>query len=301
VHSQLKSSTRALFQIHFCVFLWGFTAILGKAITLSALPLVWWRMLLVISALMLAPRFWRGLAKVSGRAVVTYLGIGIVVAMHWLTFYGSIKLSNASVAATCMAFMSLFTAFFEPFMVRRPFDTREIFFGLAIIPGVALLVGGTPAQMRGGLALGILSAFLAAMFGILNKRFIERGDALTITGLEMAAGAVFLALLGPVLPAGSIFVLPSSHDGLLLVILALGCTLAPFALSLVALRHLTAFTTALALNMEPVYAIVLAILIFREQQELRSGFYAGVVIVLAVVFSHPLLTSREAGSDTAPA
>jgi drug/metabolite transporter (DMT)-like permease len=200
-----------------------------------------------------------------------------------------------------MAFMSLFTAFFEPFMIRRPFDTREIFFGLAIIPGVALLVGGTPVQMRAGLAMGILSAFLLAMFGILNKRFIERGDALTITGLEMAAGAVFLALLGPILPAASIFVFPNRHDALLLLVLALGCTLAPFALSLIALRHLTAFTTALALNMEPVYAIVLAILIFREQQELSSGFYAGVVIVLAVVFSHPLLTSREAGSDTAPA
>ena len=297
----MTSSTRALLQIHFCVFLWGFTAILGKAITLSALPLVWWRMLLVTSALILAPRFWKGLAQLSSRSVATYLGIGLVVAMHWLTFYGSIKLSNASVAATCMAFTSLFIAFFEPFMIRRPFDSREIFFGIAIIPGVALLVGGTPAQMRAGLAMGILSAFLAAMFGILNKRFIEHGEALTITGLEMAAGAFCLALLGSVLPDVSIFALPSRHDALLLLILALGCTLAPFALSLVALRHLTAFTTALALNMEPVYAIVLAILIFREQQELSSGFYAGVVIVLAVVFSHPLLTSREAGSDTAPA
>lgn len=284
----MKASSRALFQIHFCVFLWGFTAILGKAITLSALPLVWWRMLIVTLALMLVPGFWRGLAKIPARGVATYLGIGIVVAMHWLTFYASIKMSNASVAATCMAFASLFIAFVEPFIIRRPFDIREIVFGVAIIPGVALLVGGTPAQMRAGLAVGVLSAFLMAIFGILNKRFIDRGAALTITGLEMAAGVICFVLIAAFLPAASVFVLPSRHDAALLLALGLGCTLAPFALSLVALRHLTAFTTALALNMEPVYAIVLAILIFREQQQLTSGFYFGVAIILGVVFCHPI-------------
>ena len=249
-------------------------------------------MLLVSGALVTVPRFWRGLRKVSGRSALTYLGIGVVVATHWLTFYASIKLSNASVAATCMAFTSLFIAFFEPFLMRRAFDLRELLFGFAVIPGVALVVGGTPSQMRTGLAVGVVSAFLAAMFGILNKRFIEHGDALTITGLEMAAGAVCLALLAPVLPAHSVLVLPNHHDAMLLIILALGCTLTPFALSLVALRHLTAFTTALALNMEPVYSIMLAMVIFREQQQLSSGFYAGVAIVLAVVFSHPLLMER---------
>ncbi|HEY2384865.1 MAG TPA: DMT family transporter [Terriglobia bacterium] len=288
----MRPASKALLQIHFCVFLWGFTAILGKAITLSALPLVWWRMLIVTAALVIVPGFWRGLAKLSGHSVAVYLGIGLVVAMHWLTFYGSIKLSNASVAATCMAFTSVFIAFFEPFMIRRPFDVREIFFGLAIIPGVALLVGGTPAHMRTGLAVGVLSAFLAAMFGILNKLFIHRGAALTITGLEMAAGAICFAIIAPILPAASVFVVPTRHDAVLLLTLALACTLAPFALSLVALRHISAFTTALALNMEPVYAIVLAILIFREEQQLTPGFYLGVVVVLAVVFAHSVVSSR---------
>jgi drug/metabolite transporter (DMT)-like permease len=288
----VSSSSRALFQIHFCVFLWGFTAILGKAITLPALPLVWWRMLIVTAALLLVPKFWIGLSKVSVRAAVVYLAIGIVVAMHWLSFYASIKLSNASVAATCMAFAPFFVAFFEPFLARRAFDYREIFFGLAVVPGVALVVGGTPVGMRTGLVLGVLSAFLAAVFGMLNKRFIDRGAALTVTGLEMASGAVCLALINPILPQGTVFVLPGRHDAILLVILALGCTLTPFALSLVALRHLTAFTTALAINMEPVYSIVLAIVIFGEQQQLDARFYGGVVIVLVVVFSHPFLLER---------
>ena len=255
----------------------------------------------MVAALMMVPRFWKGLASIHGRSIAIYLGVGIIVAVHWLTFYASIKLSNASIAATCMAFTSLFTAFFEPLMTRRAFDSREIFFGLAIIPGVGLLVGGTPAQMRTGLALGVLSAFLFAIFSILNKRFIDRGAALTITGIEMASGAVCLSIIGPMSPLGPVFVVPGRHDAMLLLALALACTLLPFALSLVALRHLSAFTTALVLNMEPVYAIVLAILIFREQQQLSPGFYAGVVIILAVVFSHPLLTAgSSAGGRSDP-
>src|SRR5262252_3296545 len=211
-------SIRAFVQIHFCVFLWGFTAILGKAITLSALPLVWWRMLIVTGALMLIPQFWGGFTGMSRRAVTTYVGIGVVVAAHWVTFYASIKLSNASVAATCMAFTSVFIAFFEPLLMRRAFDVRELFFGLAVIPGVAFVVGGTPTGMRTGLAVGALSAFLAAMFGMLNKRFIEHGEALTVTGLEMAAGAGCLTLIGLIHPSSSIFLLPGRNDAAFLLI-----------------------------------------------------------------------------------
>jgi drug/metabolite transporter (DMT)-like permease len=271
--------------------LWGFTAIIGKAITLPALPLVWWRMILVTSALLLLRRSWMGLKHMPWRLVATFAGIGVIVAMHWLAFYGSIKLSNASVAATCMAFTPLFTAFIEPVLVGRGFDVREVFFGVAVIPGVALVVGGTPSGMRIGLAVGVLSAVLAALFGVLNKRFIEHGGALSVTGLEMAAGATCLTLLAPVLP-GPMFVIPDRHDAVLLFVLAMACTLIPFALSLVAQRYLTAFTTALAVNMEPVYAIVLAIILFGEQQELALSFYAGVTIVIVVVFLHAMQEHR---------
>src|SRR5437763_5508437 len=161
--ASMTSSTRALLQIHFCVVLWGFTAILGKAITLPALPLVWWRMTLVFAALALVPRFWSGLGRLSARLLATYAGIGVIVAMHWLAFYGSIKLSNASVAATCMALTPIFTAFIEPVLVGRRFDTRELVFGLAVVPGVALIAGGTPSSMRLGIAVGVLSAFFAAV------------------------------------------------------------------------------------------------------------------------------------------
>ncbi len=298
----MTSSTRAFLQIHFCVVLWGFTAIIGKAITLPALPLVWWRMLLVTAALAVTPKFWSGLRKMRARLAATYFGIGVIVAMHWLTFYGSIKLSNASIAATCMALAPMFVAFIEPVLARRRFDIRELLFGVGVIPGVALVVGGTPTPMRMGLAVGILSALLAAIFSTLNKRFIEHGEALCITGLEMGSGAVALTLLSPALArAETVFVIPNTHDAILLLVLAMGCTLLPFALSLVALRRLSAFTTSLAVNMEPVYAIVLAIFLFGEQRELTAAFYLGVGIVIAVVFSHALLEGRKYRTDRAAA
>lgn len=290
----MSSPTRAWLQIHFCVILWGFTAILGKLITLPALPLVWWRMVLVVGALLMVARFWSGLRTIAPRLIVAYAGIGVVVALHWLTFYGSVKLSNASVAATCMALTPVFIALAEPVLARRRFDARELILGLAVIPGVALVVGGTPAGMRLGIAIGALSAFFVAIFSSLNKRFIGQSDALSVTGVEMGAGAVFLTLLAPLLlDGGSLFVLPERSDAIYLIALAFGCTLLPFALSLVALRQLTTFTTALAINMEPVYAILLAIVLLGEQRELDPAFYAGVAIIVAVVFSQPLLMRKR--------
>ena len=275
----MTHSTRAWLQMHFCVILWGFTAILGKSITLPALPLVWMRMIVVTAALLLFPGFWSGLFRMPARLIATYAGIGVVVTAHWVTFYGAIKLANASVAATCMAVTPVFVALVEPLFMRRRFDVRELFFGMAIVPGVALVVGGTPVGMRSGIAAGIVSALFASIFSVLNKRFVDKGAALTVTGLEMAAGVICLAFVSP-------FVVPSRHDAVLLLALALGCTLVPFALSLVALRHLSAFSSALAVNMEPVYAIVLAILLLGEQHELTLPFYGGVGIIIAVVFGH---------------
>ena len=293
----MSDTFRAWLQIHFCVLLWGFTAILGKAITLPALPLVWWRMTLVTFALLFIPGFWRGLTTMSWRHIAIFSGIGVVVAMHWLSFYGAIKLSNASVAATCMALSPVLIAIIEPWIVGTRFDWRELIFGIAVVPGIILIVGGTPTGMRTGIAVGVLAAFFVAIFGSLNKRYVQQAPALTITGLEMGAGALSMAMASPLLPhSESAFVRPDTHDTVLLLTLALGCTLLPFALSLVALRHLSAFATGLAVNMEPVYAIVLAILFFGEQRELSVTFYLGVAIVFAVVFSHPIIAARRAQS-----
>ncbi len=289
---------RAFLQIHLCVLLWGFTAILGKTISMPALPLVWWRMLLVVAVLALLPRVWRGLRALPARTIAAYAGIGALVALHWLTFYGAIKLSNASVGATCMALATVFTALVEPLLTGRRLSWREVALGIAVLPGVALVVGGVPQEMRLGIAVGAVSALFVALFGSLNKRMVERGDALTVTALELGAGTLLLTLLAPLMPLifpalsgeGPAFPMPDARDFSLLLALAMACTLFPFALSLVALRHMSAFAAQLAVNLEPVYAIVLAMLLLGEQRELSSAFYGGVAVILAAVFVHPLLT-----------
>ncbi|MGA0588761.1 DMT family transporter [Dyella sp. KRB-257] len=282
--------SKARLQIHFCVLLWGFTAILGKLISLPALPLVWWRMLLVAGALLLVPRVWRGLRAMPARLRWAYAGIGVLVSLHWLTFYGAIKLSNASVGATCIALGPVFLAFIEPWIARRRFDPRELIIAAAVVPGVAMVVGGVPHGMRLGILVGALSALFVALFGAFNKRLVDHGDPLTVTCLELGTGTLFLTLLAPLLPhTGSAFEVPGLHDTLLLLALAFGCTLLPFALALVALRHLSAFGIQMVTNLEPVYSIVLAIVLLSEQRELHAWFYVGVAVILGAVFIHPLL------------
>jgi drug/metabolite transporter (DMT)-like permease len=286
---------RARWQIQFCVVLWGFTAILGKLISLAAPALVWWRMSLVTLALLAMPRVWRGLGKLSLRLSLIYAGIGVVVALHWLTFYGAIKLANASVAASCMALGSVFAALIEPVITRRRFDPRELALGIAVIPGVLLVAGGVPAGMRLGIVVGVVSAFLTALFGTLNKRYVDRADPFTVTCLELGAGALLLTLSLPWLPhAGPAYPIPGLKDALYLLLLAVGCTLLPYTLALVALRHIRAFDAQIALNLEPVYAIVLAIVLLDEQRELTPLFYVGVAILLLAVFAQPWLVRSEA-------
>jgi drug/metabolite transporter (DMT)-like permease len=285
-------TAKARLQIHFCVFLWGFTAVIGKLITLSALSLVWWRMVLVVSALLALPAVRRGLWALPRRLVVSYSAVGLLVALHWLTFYGAIKLASASVAASCIALAPVFLALIEPLVTRRRFRVGELLLGAAIVPGVVLVLGGIPPRMHAGVAVGTLSALLVALFGAWNKRLVERADPLTVTCLELGSGTVLLtavALVGP--HAGPPFPIPGARDAALLLVLAMGCTLLPFALSLAALRHLTAYGAQLAVNLEPVYAIALAALLLGEQRELHGPFYAGVAVVLCVVFAYPLIAA----------
>src|SRR5690554_500821 len=295
----MTPSTKAQLQIHLCVVLWGFTAVLGKLITLPALPLVWWRMLLVAAALALVPRVWRGLRALPRRLLLSYAGIGVLVALHWLTFYGAVKLANASVAATCMALAAVFVAMIEPGLAKRRISRAELALGIVVLPGVALVVGGIPEGMRIGVAVGALSALFVALFGSLNKRLVEHADPLVVTAVELGAGTLALSLLAPLMPhifpalAGPLLVLPVASDAGYLLLLAFACTLFPFALSLAALRHMSAFSAQLAVNLEPVYAIVLAIVLLSEQQELSLPFYLGVVIILAAVLVHPVLARPQ--------
>lgn len=305
--------TKAWLQIHLCVVLWGFTAILGKLITLDALPLVLWRMGLVAATLLILPSVWRALCRMSARLLWAYAGIGVLVALHWLTFYGAIKLANASVAVTCIATVPVFLAIAEPVLAGRRFQPKELLLGLLALPGIFLVVGGTPDSMNAGIIMGIVSAMFVALFAGLNKRLVLRSEPLTVTAIEMASGTVVLLICaliftqfenlpgisGIVDNTDSIFALPQGSDLVWLVILAFACTLLPFALSLIALRHLSAYASSLAVNLEPVYAIILAAVLLGEQQELSPSFYLGAIMIIAVVLAYPLLMRRSSRFATA--
>ena len=289
----MDAHRRALFQIHVCVVLWGITAILGKLISLPALQLVWWRMLLVVAALACVPRVWRALKTIPPRLMGVYAGIGSLVALHWLAFYGSVKLANASVAATTMALAPAVSALVEPWITGARFERHNLLLGILVIPGVALVVGGIPQDMHWGFWLGVVSAALAAFFNALNKRHLGHHDAMAVTGLELGAGFLLVALIAPfAAPAGSAVVLPDVRDGALLLVLAILCTLIPYAVALAALRHVSAFTAQLAINLEPVYAICIAVAFLGEARDLDAAFFLGVAIVLAAVFGHGWLQMR---------
>ena len=286
----MSPTGKAQLQIHFCVLLWGFTAIFGRLITLPALSLVLWRMLIVVAVLALFPPVWRALRAMPLRLIAAYAGIGALVALHWLTFYAAIKLANASVGATCMGVAPVFLAIIEPLVTRSRFDPRELLLGVLVIPGVILVAGGIPGSMQTGLLVGVVSALLVGLFSALNKRLVEHGDPLTVTGIELAAGVVLLVLIAPLLPHdGPLFALPDRRDSIYLLALALGCTLLPYSLALNALRQLSAYAVQLATNLEPIYAILLAIPLLGEQRELAVSFYVGVAIILLSVLAHPLI------------
>jgi len=284
---------RALWQLHACVLLWGFTAILGKIITLPAMALVIWRMLIVIGCLALWPRVWRGLKAMPLALQRTYAALGCVIALHWLSFYGAIKLANASVAVACLALGSVSAAIIEPLVFRRRHKLSELALGVLAIPGVVLLIGGVPLDMQLGVLVGVISAVLTATFAVLSKKFVSDADTASITFIEMIAGTTLLIVVASFVSAEQWFAAPpSSSDFGWLLVLALFCTLLPFLLWLSALHHISAFTTQLTLNLEPVYAIVLAALLFGEHRELTISFYMGVVVILATLLLQPVIQRR---------
>ncbi|MFM8489450.1 MAG: DMT family transporter [Bacteroidota bacterium] len=291
----MSDKLRAYFYLHFCVFIWGFTAILGKLITLKAVPLVWWRVLIASSVLaVFIPRAqWKLLTRT---AFFQMTGIGVLVALHWLCFYGAIKLSNASVAVATMATTSFFAALTEPLILKQRIKWYELGIGLVILPGMALVVGNIDWGMRTGFAVGAVGALLAALFSSLNKKMIENNPQppLVMSAVELGAATVAGTLILPGLlwTAPETAIWPGEDDWYWLLLLSIACTVLPYYLSLKAMKHITAFAANLTINLEPVYGIVLAALFFREDKELNSNFYIGMAVILLAVFSHPFLKQR---------
>ncbi len=284
---------KAYIELHIAVFLFGFTAILGKVISLSELPLVWYRLLLTCPALLLILLLTKRPVKLPLQEMGKLAGIGVLVSLHWLTFYGSIKASNASVTLSCLAATTLFTSLLEPIITARKFRWYEAGIGLFIILGIYLIF--TFQQMFvTGILLGLLSAFLAALFSVLNKKLISSRDTYVVTFYELTSGLLFLSLLIPVYywNTPEMNWIPSGVDWIWLSILAWLCTVLAYTLSLNALRYISAFTSNLTINLEPVYGIVLAWLLLNENEQLNVGFYVGTGIILSSVALYPFIKAK---------
>ncbi len=292
----MKAERRAYLELHIAVFLFGFTAILGDVIQLSALVLVWWRVLLTSISLLLLIRLRSLYRQLGPGMILIFMGIGVLVALHWIAFYGAIKLSNASIGLVAMATTSFFTSLMEPWILKQKMNWYEIGLGVLIVPGMVLVANNTELGMMDGLWVGLLAAFLAALFAILNKKYIGTTDEMSITFLELGSAWIFLSLVIPMtalLSENGLTIWPPSwQDWLYLLVLSLLCTTLAYVLALRSLRHLSAFASNLTVNLEPVYGIALAWILLQENDELGNGFYWGVLIILAVVFSYPILRKQ---------
>ncbi len=278
---------RPFLQIHFCVFLWGFTGILGKLISLSALSLVFWRLVLVLLILMCFKQVWRGLRAFSIKNVITLAFVGALVALHWVTFYAAIRLANASVAAVCIALASVFVVFIEPWVFKKSIQMSEVLMAAFAVLGVLMMMGGVSSELWYGFLIGSISAFLLALFSISNKKYSQHLSVFSVTFIEFLSGICVLAIIGMLMSQDDLFIVPSMTDWGWLIILAVFCTLIPFLLTLQVIKKVSAFSVQLATNLEPLYTIAFAVLIFHEHQQLSLWFYIGVVCLLTAVVTQP--------------
>ncbi len=285
---------KAYLQLHIAVFLFGFTAILGKLISLPEISLVWWRLLITCSSIVLIPGVLLAVRKLSRGQLLRLSGIGIIVACHWVTFYGSIKFSNVSIALSCFATTSFFTSILEPLIRKQPFKVYELLLGLVVIPGMFLILTFGGFNYVTGITMGLISALLASLFSVLNKQMVDKIDPLPITLVELGAGMLFLTPLVPFYLnwLGSTAFLPSGMDIPYLLVLALLCTTLAYVLSLKALQKLSAFSNTLTINLEPIYGIVLSWFFFQEHKEMSIGFYLGSFLIILAVFIHPFVRNH---------
>lgn len=279
--------------MHISILLWGFTGIFGKAIGMNAIMIVWYRM--IISAVALIPFMIKHKQFIlpDRKRLASIIITGFVVCLHWLTFYASIKASNVSIALSCFASVSLFSALLEPLFYRKKIDKQNIILALFVLVGIYIIFAFQQLYAM-GIILALISALLGALFTILNKIFVNNDEPAPVTFIELISGFVFLSVLLPlILPAFNLsFQIPSKIDWVWLLLLSVVCTSVAFTLSLEALKKVSAFTMNLSVNLEPLYSIVLAIILFKENELLNNGFYIGAVIVISSVFIHSLMQYR---------
>tara|TARA_R110000868_G_scaffold37481_2_gene132568 strand:- start:5998 stop:6906 length:909 start_codon:yes stop_codon:yes gene_type:complete len=280
-------------HLHFIVFVWGFSAVLGKLITIDALPLVWFRMLiasLIIIAYILIRKF---PLKVPPKTMLTLVIGGIVVALHWVTFFMAIKVSNVSIALATMSTGAFFTALLEPFWYGRKIVVYEIVFGIIVMLGLYIMFSVETNYLL-GILLALVSSFLSATFSLINGKLTQQQRPSIISFYELGSGVLFLTIYLAI--SGSFdqqFFRLVLNDWIFIFILASICTAYAFIASVKILKYISPYTVILTGNLEPVYGIILAFLILGDSEKMNPLFYVGALLILATVVANGILKNRK--------
>ena len=288
-----NDNLKSYLHLHLIVFIWGFTAILGKLISLDALPLVWFRMLFAVGFIFIYIKFKKIPIAISKKTLLLFLIAGFIIAMHWFTFFKAIKVSNVSITLACLSTGAFFTSLLEPIFFGKKVVWYEVFFGLIVIFGLYIIFK-VEGNYIYGMILALISAFLSASFAVINSYFVKKYNPTTISFYELAGGVLFLSIM--LLFSGSFtvsFFKLSLSDFMYLLILSSICTAYAFIASTAVMKFISPYTVMLTINLEPIYGIILAVLIFKDNEKMSSEFYFGAAIILATVIINGILKSRS--------
>ncbi len=277
-----------LLLLHIVVFIFGFTGILGKLIETDSDILVWWRMSIAAIAISIYAYPAKKITSSIWQNSPTYLGVGFIIAFHWITFFQAIKISNVSVTLACLSSASLFTAVLEPLFFKRRIDLAEILFGIMVVAGLVLIFS-FESEYTEGIIMALVSAFLASLFTVINGRLIQKDNPYRISLVEMIGGVIGISIwLGFSGKLGVNMIDIPGADWFWILILGIICTAFAFVASVKVMEELTPFTVSLTINLEPVYGIILAFLIFGSSEEMTPGFYIGTVLILGALYLNAL-------------
>lgn len=282
-------------KLHFIVFLWGFSAILGKLVTIPAVEMVWYRSILAALGMGAVIYFTGGNFKVAKADVFRLLGIGGIVAVHWIAFFGAAREANVSVSLVGFATNSLWAAFLEPWFNNKRIKKYEVLLGLLVIGGLYIIFS-FDFQYKLGLLLAVFAGFTSALFSVFNARMVKRNSARTITFYEMVGvfgvTGMFLPLLSLAGTDLRLPLLPSPTDWLYIALLAGVCSVYAYTVAVELMKRVSVFMIQLTLNLEPVYGIIMAIIIFGQQEKMDLNFYMGTMVILSAVIAYPLMRRR---------
>lgn len=286
---------RNLLILHFTVLIWGFTGVLGDLITVSALHLVWYRVLIAALTLFVYFKLSKQKLVVSWSKILRFLGVGMIVGLHWVCFFHAIKISTVSVTLVTLSSLTLFTAILEPLFNRKTIAIGDVIVGLVIIFGIYLIFK-FEFQYWQGIIFGLSAALCASLFSILNAKMVKQDSPTIITFYEMIGAFIGVSIIMLLSGQFTAEMVLSSSDWVYLLLLGSVCTAFAYVLGVAVMKELSAFTVALTTNLEPVYGILLAIVILGHKETMSIGFYFGAVIILGAVFLYPLLKAGLARS-----